>query len=105
MDGWNTSLSYWVSAYFQGRWLLVSGRCLLPFRSEGRKLLIFKNRHVLDCISQEMMYGIVQVYIYHKHQPLSVSSLTIIPQSWLVWPLSGVVPLPLNGRFIVYKWW
>ena len=26
MDGWNTSLSYWVSAYFQGRWLLVSGR-------------------------------------------------------------------------------
>ena len=26
MDGWNTSLSYWVSAYFQGLWPLVSGR-------------------------------------------------------------------------------
>ena len=33
MDGWNTILSYWVSAYFQGRLLLVSGRvCLFwPF--------------------------------------------------------------------------
>ena len=29
MDGWNTSLSYWVSAYFQGaNLLLVSGRVL-----------------------------------------------------------------------------
>ena len=28
MDGWNTILSYWVSAYFQGRLLLVSGRVL-----------------------------------------------------------------------------
>ena len=26
MDGWNTILSYWVSAYFQGLLLLVSGR-------------------------------------------------------------------------------
>ncbi len=26
MDGWNTSLSYWVSAYFQGLLPLVSGR-------------------------------------------------------------------------------
>ena len=26
MDGWNTILSYWVSAYFQVRLLLVSGR-------------------------------------------------------------------------------
>ena len=26
MDGWNTILSYWVSAYFQGCLLLVSGR-------------------------------------------------------------------------------
>ena len=26
MDGWNTSLSFWVSAYFQVRWLLVLGR-------------------------------------------------------------------------------
>ncbi len=26
MDGWNTILSYWVSAYFEGRLLLVPGR-------------------------------------------------------------------------------
>ena len=26
IDGWNTSLSYWGPAYFQGRLLLVSGR-------------------------------------------------------------------------------
>ncbi len=26
MDGWNTILSYWFSAYFQGLLLLVSGR-------------------------------------------------------------------------------
>ena len=32
MDGWNTSLSYWVSAYFQGRWLLVSGRVSSVFK-------------------------------------------------------------------------
>ena len=29
MDGWNTILSYWVEAYFQGLLLLVSGRELL----------------------------------------------------------------------------
>ncbi len=29
LDGWNTSLSYWVSAYFQGLWLLVSGSVVL----------------------------------------------------------------------------
>ena len=28
MDGWNTILSYWVSPYFQGRLLLVSGRVI-----------------------------------------------------------------------------
>ena len=26
MDGWNTIVSFWVSAYFQVLWLLVSGR-------------------------------------------------------------------------------
>ena len=33
MDGWNTILSYWVSAYFQGLLLLVSGRVatMIPF--------------------------------------------------------------------------
>ena len=26
MDGWNTILSFWGPPYFQGLWLLVSGR-------------------------------------------------------------------------------
>ena len=30
MNGWNTILSYWGPAYFQGLWLLVSGR-VTPF--------------------------------------------------------------------------
>ena len=39
MDGWNTILSYWVSAYFQGLLLLVSGRVHQEFRTGHSQVL------------------------------------------------------------------
>ncbi len=40
MDGWNTILSYWVSAHFQGREMFVSGRgykCVSLYLPTGRQ--------------------------------------------------------------------
>ena len=66
MDGWNTSLSYWGPAYFQGRLLRVSCIYFPGARGFNRGKERSENSRCLRWFRVDPTYGRFQKYWYPK---------------------------------------
>ncbi len=76
MDGWNTILSYWVSAYFQGLLLLVLGRVI------SLVLLASRRKRELAISVTNLNFYLDQPKIFHPQPCFYISRTKKISIPW-----------------------